>query len=407
MNVEYFIANRLFTAKEENNRYTKPILGIAILAIGFSVAIMLLSIMIVTGFKKDISDKIIGFNSHITITNFTENQSYESEPIYMHQDFYPSIRNEDGFKHIQVYATKAGIIKTNDEILGSVLKGVGNDFDPSFFKQNLVEGKIPVYSDTITSNKVLISKSISNLLKLSINDNMVMYFVNKPPRVRKFIVEGIYETGLSDFDDLMVIGDIQHIQKLNGWQSDQVGGFEVTIDNFEDLEMMTSILYNQIDYNLNAFSIKERIPQIFDWLALQDINVRVILILMLIVACINMITALLILILERTRLIGILKAFGASNWSVRRVFLYNALNIILKGLILGNFIALGLALVQHHFAFFQLDPNTYFMHTVPINFNLTYIALLNIGTIIVCYLVLVIPSVIITKITPIKAIRYE
>ena len=407
MNVEYFIANRLFTAKEENNRYTKPILGIAILAIGFSVAIMLLAVMIVTGFKKDISDKIIGFNSHITITNFTENLSYESEPIHMYQDFYPSITNEDGFKHIQIYATKAGIIKTNDEILGTVLKGVGSDFDPSFFKQNLVEGQVPVFNDTIASNKVLISKNIADLLKLSIKDNIVMYFVNKPPIARKFIVEGVYETGFSDFDELIIIGDIQHIQKLNGWQSDQVGGFELAIDNFEDLDVMTSVIYNQIDYNLNAFSIKERMPQIFDWLALQDINVSVILILMLIVGGINMITVLLILILERTRLIGILKALGASNWSVRRVFLYNALNIMLKGLVLGNFIALGLALIQDHFAFFQLDPNTYFMHTVPINFNLNHIVFLNAGTIFVCYLVLVIPSVIITKITPIKAIRYE
>ena len=407
MNIEYFIANRLFTAKEKNNRYTKPILGIAILAIGFSVAIMLISIMIVTGFKKDISDKVIGFNSHITITNFTDNQSYESEPIDVNQDFYSSMNSQDGVKNIQVYATKAGIVKTNDEILGTVLKGVGSDFDPSFFNQNLVEGQVPVYNDTITSDGVLISKSIASLLQLRLKDNLVMYFVNKPPRVRKFTVDGIYETGFSDFDDLMVIGDIQHIQKLNGWQSDQVGGFEVAIDNFQDLETITSTVYNQLDYNLDAFSIKERMPQIFDWLDLQDINVSVILILMLIVGGINMITALLILILERTRLIGILKALGASNWSIRRVFLYNALHIILKGLILGNFIALGLALIQDKFDFFQLDPNTYFMDTIPVNFDLSHILLLNIGTIIVCYLVLIIPSVIITKITPIKAIRFE
>jgi len=234
-----------------------------------------------------------------------------------------------------------------------------------------------------------------------------MYFINKPPRVRKFRVAGIYETGFSDFDDLMVIGDLQHIQKLNGWKSGQVGGFEITIDNFQDLERMTAIVYEQIEYNLNAYSVKEKMPQIFDWLNLQDINVRVILILMLIVGGINMTTALLILILERTRLIGILKALGASNWSVRKVFLYNALHLILKGLVLGNFIGLGLGFLQKKFALFQLDPDTYYMNTIPINFDFTYILLLNIGTIIVCYLILIIPSVIITKITPIKAIRFE
>lgn len=351
MNVEYFIANRLFTAKEKNNRYTKPILGIAILAIALSVAIMLISIMVVTGFKKDISDKVIGFNSHITITNFTDNKSYESEPININQDFYPSISSQDGFTHIQAYATKVGIIKTKDEILGTILKGVGSDFNPSFFNQNLVAGEVPIYNDTITSNKVLISKSIASLLKLKLNDKLVMYFINKPPRVRKFTVAGIYTTGFSDFDDLMVIGDIRHIQKLNGWQSGQVGGFEITIDNFHELERMTSIVYSQIDYNLNTYSVKEKMPQIFDWLSLQDINVRVILILMLIVWGINMITALLILILERTRLIGILKALGASNWSVRKVFLYNALYLILKGLALGNFIGLGLGFLQKKVCF--------------------------------------------------------
>ena len=202
MNVEYFIAKRLFTAKEKNNRYTKPILRIAILAIALSVAVMLLSITVLTGFKNEISNKIIGFGSHITITNFTNNQSYESEPIAINQEFYPSITDQKGIKHIQTFATKAGIIKTEDEILGMVLKGISSDFEPSFFEQNLVEGEVPIYNDTLTSNKVMISKSVADILQLKLGEKLIMYFVEQPPRVRKFVIAGIYETGFMDFDDL-------------------------------------------------------------------------------------------------------------------------------------------------------------------------------------------------------------
>jgi lipoprotein-releasing system permease protein len=407
MNVEYFIAKRLFTAKEKNNRYTKPILRIAILAISLSVAVMLLSITVLTGFKNEISNKIIGFSSHITITNFTDNQSYESEPIELNQEFYPSITQQQGIKHIQIFATKAGIIKTEDEILGMVLKGVGSDFDPSFFEQNLVVGEVPTYNDTLTSSKVMISKSVADILQLKLGEKLIMYFVEQPPRVRKFIIAGIYETGFGDFDDLIVMADIRHIQKLNGWERNQVGGFEILIDNFDQLEEITAKVYEQIPYNLNAKSIKEQNPQLFDWLDLQDINVRVILILMLIVGGVNMITALLILILERTKLVGILKALGATNWSVRKVFLYNAVYLILKGLFWGNIIGLGIALLQQKFQFISLDPNIYYMITVPINFNFMHILWLNLGTLLICWLILIIPSIIITKITPVKAIRFE
>ena len=407
MNVEYFIAKRLFTAKEKNNRYTKPILRIAILAIALSVAVMLLSITVLTGFKNEISSKIIGFGSHITITNFTNNQSYESEPIELNQEFYPSITKQKGIKHIQTFATKAGIIKTEDEILGMVLKGISSDFDPSFFEKNIVEGQVPTYNDTLTSNKVMISKSVADILQLNLGEKLIMYFVEKPPRVRKFEIAGIYETGFADFDDLIIMSDIRHIQKLNGWENNQVGGFEILIDNFDELDEITAKVYEKIPYNLNAQSIKEKNPQLFDWLDLQDINVRVILILMLIVGGVNMVTALLILILERTRLVGILKALGATNWSVRKVFLYNAVYLILKGLFWGNIIGLGIAFLQYKFQFISLDPSIYYMSTVPIHFNLMHILMLNLGTLLVCWLILIIPSIIITKITPVKAIRFE
>ena len=407
MNVEYFIAKRLFTAKEENNTYTKPILRIAILAIALSVAVMLISIMVVTGFKNDISDKIIGFGSHITISNFTNNQSYESEPISVEQDFYPSITAVEGVKHISTFATKAGIIKTTDEIQGVVLKGVSSDYDWTFFKDNLVSGSVFEVNDSVKSNQILISENISKTLDLNVGDGLVMYFAQNPPRVRKFHISGIYNTAMSDFDKLFVLGDINHIQALNGWENNEVGGFEIQLTNFDDLDKITDEVYNLTPYNLNAQSIKEKTPQIFNWLDLQDVNVQVILILMLIVGVINMITALLILILERTKTIGILKALGATNWSVRKIFLYSAVNLIVKGLLVGNAIALSFAFLQKQFSLISLDPATYYMDTVPINFDLTYILLLNIGTVVVCYLVLIVPSVIITKITAIKAISFE
>jgi len=407
MNVEYFIAKRLFTAKEENNTYTKPILRIAILAIALSVAVMLISIMVVTGFKNDISDKIIGFGSHITISNFTNNQSYESEPISVEQDFYPSITAVEGVKHISTFATKAGIIKTADEIQGVVLKGVSSNYDWTFFKDNLVSGSVFEVNDSVKSNQILISENISKTLDLNVGDGLVMYFAQNPPRVRKFHISGIYNTAMSDFDKLFVLGDINHIQALNGWENNEVGGFEIQLTNFDDLDKITDEVYNLTPYNLNAQSIKEKTPQIFNWLDLQDVNVQVILILMLIVGVINMITALLILILERTKTIGILKALGATNWSVRKIFLYSAVNLIVKGLLVGNALALSFAFLQKKFSLISLDPATYYMDTVPINFDLTYILLLNIGTVVVCYVVLIVPSVIITKITAIKAIRFE
>jgi lipoprotein-releasing system permease protein len=406
MNVEYFIAKRLFTAKEENKSYTKPILRIAILAIALSVAVMLLSVMVVTGFKNNISDKIIGFGSHITISSFSDNQSYETEPIQISESLYTSILEDPEVKHISTFATKAGIIKTNDEILGVVLKGVASDYDWTFFNNNLVAGECFNVSDSIKTNQVLISENSANTLDLGVGDDLIMYFVQNPPRVRKFEISGIYNTALTDFDKLFVMGDIKHIQSLNSWKNKQVGGVEIVANNFNDLELVTEAVYEKIPYNLNAQSIKEKTPQIFDWLDLQNINVRVILILMLIVGGINMITALLILILERTKMIGILKALGANNWSVRRVFLYSAVHLILKGLFWGNCIAIGFAFLQKKFSIISLDSNIYYMNTVPIDFDFTAILLLNVGTIIVCYLILIIPSIIITKITPVKAIRF-
>ena len=407
MNTSLFIAKRLYNTKENNNNYTRPIIRIAILAIALSVAIMILSVFILSGFKNEISNKVFGFGGHINISKFNYNQSYENDPIFLNPDVFSKIESLDFVSSIHPFATKAGIIKESDEILGIVLKGVDKNYNWKFFGENLISGELPVFNDTTTSKNVIISKNISNKMKLDVGDDLVMYYVQKPTRVRKFKVIGIYNTGLAEFDEVVVIGDLKHIQKLNNWQGNQVGGYEVITNNVSNIELFSEILDENIDYDLKALDIKQKYPQIFDWLRLQDFNVLIILILMLIVGGVNMITSLLIIILEKSRLIGILKAIGATNWNIRNVFIYNSLYIIFNGLFWGNLIALTFSICQNYFDLISLDENIYFMSFVPVKIELMSLFLINIGTIIICYLILVIPSVVISKISPAKSIKFE
>ncbi|MDC3104924.1 ABC transporter permease [bacterium] len=407
MNTSLFIAKRLYNAKENNNNYTRPIIRIAILAIALSVAVMILSVFILSGFKSNISNKVFGFGGHINISKFSYNQSYENDPINFNSEMLTEIELMDFVDNVQTYATKAGVIKKNNEILGIVLKGVDQRYNWNFFNENLISGNVPLYNDSITENTILISKNISSKLKLNVGDEILMYFMEKPVRVRKFIISGIYKTGLSEFDDITVIGDLKHIQKLNNWNLNQIGGYEISINNFKNIEIYTSLIDESIDYDLKALSINDKYPQIFDWLRLQDFNVLIILILMLIVGGVNMITSLLIIILEKSRLIGMLKAIGASDWNIRHIFIYNSLQIILGGLFWGNLIAVSLSLLQIRFNFLKLDEAIYFMDFVPINIELFSLFLINLGTIIICYLILVIPSAVIAKISPAKSIKFE
>ena len=407
MNTSLFIAKRLYNTKENNNNYTRPIIRIAILAIALSVAIMILSVFILSGFKNEISNKVFGFGGHINISKFNYNQSYENDPIYLNPDVFSKIESLDFVSSIHPFATKAGIIKESDEILGVVLKGVDKNYNWKFFGENLISGELPVFNDTTTSKNVIISKKISNKMRLDIGDDLVMYYVQKPTRVRKFKVIGIYNTGLAEFDEVVVIGDLKHIQKLNNWQGNQVGGYEIITNNVSNIELFSEIIDENIDYDLKALDIKQKYPQIFDWLRLQDFNVLIILILMLIVGGVNMITSLLIIILEKSRLIGILKAIGATNWNIRNVFIYNSLYIIFNGLLWGNLIALTFSICQNYFDLISLDENIYFMSFVPVKIELMSLFLINIGTIIICYLILVIPSVVISKISPAKSIKFE
>ncbi|MFA4852253.1 MAG: FtsX-like permease family protein, partial [Bacteroidales bacterium] len=368
MNTEFFIAKRIFSVKELGS-LSKPAVRVAIASIVLSIAVMIVSMAIVTGFQKEIRNKVIGFGAHIQISKYDSNSSLEAQPIDKSQNFYPAFDTVPGIRNIQVYATKAGIIKTDEQMEGVILKGIGSDYDWSFFQNRIVDGTIFKVNDSSKSKDVIISKLLAGRLKLKTGDSLRMYFIMKDqtqPKGRKLHISGIYETGLEEFDKVFVIGDIAQIQSLNKWNNNQVAGFEVILDDFKDLNKMSEFVYKNIGYDLNSKNIEELNPQIFDWLGLLDMNVIIILTLMILVAAINMISTLLILILERTNMIGILKALGAKNGSIRRIFLYTSANLIGKGLFWGNLIAISLCLLQKQFGIITLPQESYYVSSVPI-----------------------------------------
>lgn len=392
-----------------SKKFTQPIIKISIAAIALGITVMIIALSIVSGFQREIRNKVIGFGGHIQITKYDSQNTYEATPIDKNQAFYPSLDTVEGIKHIQIFATKAGIIKTNEDIYGVIVKGIGSDFDWSFFNDKLKQGT-PIVIDTANpNNDIIISQTIANKMNIKLHDKMFLYFIQTDGQLRPkdFIVKGIYQSGLEQFDNIYVITDIAHIQKRNNWSSNLIGGFEVIIDNYDDLTKLDEFVYDHIGYDLHSVTIIDKNPDIFNWLELQDINVMIIIILMVLVAVINIISALLILILERTNMIGILKALGMPNWNVRKVFLYNALNLIIKGLVIGNIVGIGLCLLQLQFGFLKLPEESYYVSEVPIQLNLYSIIILNFGTLIVCFLMLILPSYVITKISPVKAIRFD
>lgn len=379
-----------------------------------SLAVMIISVAIVTGFKKQISEKTIGFGSHIQIINYDRNLSFETVPISSNLDFLEEVKAIKGIRHIQKFAVKPGIIKTDTDIQGIVLKGASTDFDWSFFKKNLTQGSILSLSDSVTSNGAIISSTTSQLLSLKVGDTFDMFFVQEPPRVRRFTVEGIYNTQMAEFDKLFVICDLRHIQRLNGWEPDQVTGLEILVDDFDRVHRIALDVDDIVAFNfmadgsrLRVQSILEKYPQIFDWLGLQDINVVVLLVLMLTVAGINMIAGLLIIILERTNMIGVLKALGAENRLIQKIFIIQSGHIIARGLLWGNLIGISLALVQLHFGIFKLDEASYYLSTVPINLDIIHIVFLNLGTFATILTIMLIPSMAISRISPDRTIKFE
>jgi lipoprotein-releasing system permease protein len=406
MNPERFIARRLI--KGGPGSFSGPVIRIAIISVALGLAVMIVSVAIVTGFQHQVREKIVGFGSHIQVAKFDANNSFEFDPVSRNQPFLKELEKEPGIRHIQVFATKAGIIKTADQIQGVVLKGAGTDFDWSFFSDKIEEGRRFGCSDSTVSDSVLISRSLATLLKIRTGDPLRMYFIiGNDARARRFTVSGIYNTGLNEFDRKFIFCDLRQIQKLNGWGADSVSGFDIYIRNFDELDRMGKIVYQAAGYDLNSRTIRELYPQLFDWLDLQDMNVVIILVLMVLVSGMAMITTLLILILERTRMIGVLKALGARNLSVRRIFMYNAAYITGKGLLFGNLAGLGICLIQKYTGIIRLPQESYFMPVVPIRLDLLNILLLNAGTLAGCVLMLWIPSFVISRISPVKAIRFD
>ena len=410
LNLEYFIAKRLITSKEYKSSISAPIIKIAIAAIAIGMVMMIISIATGIGLQQKIRQKVAAFNGHIIISNFDENESQVStKPVSIKQDFYPKFKNIEGIHHVQAVATKAGIIRTEAAFEGIIFKGVGKDYDWNNLKEYIVKGRIPNLSANLNP-EVIISQYLANRLNLKVGDKFNTFFMkengNQLPNLRVFTIVGIYNSGFQEFDSTYIIGDIRHLQRINRWQPNQVGSFEVFIDDFTQIKQKGAEVYDQTSSLLDTKTIIEKYYYIFEWLQLFDFNIIVILIVMIVVATINMVVALLVMILERTQMIGILKSLGADNWSVRKIFLYNASYLIFKGLLWGNLIGIGLLLIQKHFGIIQLNPENYYVNQAPVFINWFYILLLNIGTILICMLVLFLPSYIITKISPVKAIKF-
>lgn len=428
MNFPFFIAKRVAGSGQKS--FARLIIRIAIAAVALSITVMILATSLIKGFKSEISGKMFGFWGHIHITSIQQTTTFEPIPISRNQpflsrlkdvknvpiaepDFSDKIRQKKvtngGVRHVQVYATKAGIIKTKDNFEGIVLKGIGDDFDWSFVEQNLIEGRKINLCSTDSCHDILISQSTANRLDIKTGAKFIVHFVqNNVQEQRLFQVCGIYKTGLEEYDKKFALVDIAHIQNLLGWKEDQIAGFEVFTDDLKDLETIQSYIYTELIPNdLSSQTIRSEEPAIFDWLDLQDVNETVILILMLVVSIINMVTALLILILERTNMIGTLKSLGTTNWRVQQIFLYYGALIIVVGLVIGNIVGLGLGWLEQKFKFIHLSEVDYYLSYAPIHFDFWTILALNIGTLIITTLFLLLPTFMILSITPVKAIRFK
>jgi lipoprotein-releasing system permease protein len=381
---------------------------IAIIGIMLGLGVMILSLAIMRGFKREIREKVRGFSGDIQIVKYDNNYSYQNSPIQPEQGFIDAARSNPQILGVMPVATKPGIIKTRSEIEGVVLKGVDKSYSWSFFKKVLVAGRVLDFRDTVASKKeIMISSNTANRLRLKVGDKFLMFFVQEPLRWRPFHIVGIYNVGVEDVDKTFVIGDLSLIQRLNNWNPHEIGGYEVRVADFEQINPVNKFLNNILPPTLKSNTVSENNPNIFEWLKLLDINVQVMLVLMIVVAVINMISALLIMILERTSMIGIFKAMGANNWVIQKIFLYNAAYLVGIGLLLGNIFGLGISLFQSKTHFFTLDQASYYMTFVPIQINWLDVVLLNAGTMLVCLFVLLIPSMLVTRITPVKAIQYK
>lgn len=415
MHFPLFIAKRLYNEQGDKRKVSRPAIHIATAGVAIGLAVMIMSVCVVLGFKHTIRDKVIGFGSHIQVADFLTLQQLEQYPIVMDDSMVHVLKQIPGVSHVQRFAMKEGILKTDNDFLGVLFKGVDQDFDSTFIHSNMVEGSIPHFSDSISQNKILISKLMADKLRLKTGERIFAYFFDhNGVRTRRFTISGIYQTNLRKYDESIVFTDLYSAIKLNGWEHDQASGAELTVKNFEDLYQVENRIIAKVNRTVDHYgetyssaTIKELNPQIFQWLDLMDLNVWIILALMLIVAGVTMISGLLIIILERTSMIGVMKALGARNKTIRHTFLWFAIFIIGKGMIIGNIVALGVLSLQQMFGFIKLDAQTYYVSTVPVEFNGWYILALNVATLIISIFMLVAPSYLISHIHPAKSMRYE
>ena len=410
MNYEFFIAKRIIAGKSYKSSISAPIIKIAIAAIAIGLVMMMIAIATGVGLQQKIREKVSAFNGHILISTYDNNNSEVSiNPISNDQDFYPQFKALEEVDHIQAVASKGGIIRTETTFEGMIYKGVGNEYRWNYFDEYLLEGRLPDYSERM-NGEVLMSAYMANRLLVGVNDRVTAFFPkedpNRLPNELKLTIVGIYDSGFKEFDETYVIGDIRQVQRMNKWDEDQVGSFEVFVKDFDDIQELGEQVYVEIPPLLNSYTIVDKYDHIFEWLKLFDVNILIIIVIMIIVGGINMITALLVLILEKTQMIGMLKSMGSENSSIRKIFLYNAAYLILIGLFWGNVIGLGLLWLQKTYGIISLDPATYYVTQAPVYISAGYIILLNIGTLLLCLLMLLVPSYIISRITPVKAIKF-
>ena len=407
MNVEYFISKRIVSAKENKNVFSRPIIRLTIFAIALSVAIMLISLSVLDGFQSEVTNKVISFGSHIQISNDEKISDTEEIPLELTDSFLNSVQQNSEVTDVYKIIYDFGLVKTDDDFMGINMKGVDKYYNFSAFSDKIIDG------DFLNSDSsIFISENIANKLKLKVTDKIRVYFpsVNSErANVRPFYVCGIFNINMNELDESLAFVSLSKLQKLKKWEENEVSLIEIKVSDFTKVDEVKNQIEVSVEdyYNKNIVSIKDLYPQIFDWLDLMDLNVLVIIILMLIVAVVNIITSLLILILEKTKFIGILKSLGTSNWSIRKVFMYNSMYLVSKGLLWGNIIALLILFIQYHFQIISLDPETYYMKTMPVSFDLLSFLMLNIGTLIVCFVMMILPTIVITKISAVKAIRFE
>ena len=415
MNLPLFIAKKIYGGKNEGKQVSRPAIRIATAGVAIGLAVMLISVSVVLGFKHTIRDKVIGFGSHIQVGSFMTLQTGDFYPIQMDDSMLTVLKTIPGVKHVQRYAMKQGILKTDHDFLGVIFKGIGAEYDTTFLHQNMRQGHIPRFTDNASSNKILISQSIADKLGVKANDKIYSYFIDKNGvRTRRFTIEGVYQTNLSQYDDITCFTDLYTAVKLNGWEDDQTTGAELTVKDFSQLDDVENLVVKKVNRTLDHYgetysskTIRELCPQIFSWLDLLDLNVWIILALMIAVAGVTMISGLLIIILERTVMIGILKALGARNKTIRHTFMWFAAFIIGKGMLIGNIVGLGLISLQQFTGIVKLNPQTYYVNTVPVEYNIPLFIILNVATLLICLFVLIAPSYLISHIHPAKSMRYE